>query len=157
MLSCLLALVASGAPWVSGQVLELEVGEERVIRVPGVQRIAVSSVSLYDVKTMGRDEVWFKGFAVGKTTVLLWTNDGTRLTIPLSVVAHRSRPAPVAVTKSKGRAVGADGGVSGSLEVFEFPAELVDVREVGRADGGVHFVGTDRNGSKYDLVLTPRP
>ncbi len=89
--------------------------------------------------------------------MLVWTRDGTRLAIPLSVVAHRSRPAPVAVTKSKGRAVAADGGVSGTLEVFEFPAELVDVREVGRADGGVHFVGTDRNGSKYDLVLTPRP
>jgi hypothetical protein len=31
MLSCLLALVSAGAPWVSGQLLELEVGEERVI------------------------------------------------------------------------------------------------------------------------------
>lgn len=157
MLSCLLALVASAAPWVPGQSIELEVGEERVIRIPGLQRVAVSGTFGYDVKTRGHDELLLIGLAVTKSTLLVWTSRGDRLTIEFSVVAKRARSSPVAVTKSKGRAVGADGGVSGSLEVFEFPAELVDVREVGRADGGVHFVGTDRNGSKYDLVLTPRP
>lgn len=157
MLSCLLALVTAGAPWVPGQAIELEVGEERVIRVPGIQRVAVSNTVGYDVKTLGNDALLLIGLAVTKSQLLVWTSRGERLTIEFSVVAKRARSSPVAVTKSKGRAIGADGGVSGSLEVFEFPAELVDVREVGRTDGGVHFVGTDRNGSKYDLVLTPRP
>lgn len=157
MLSCILALVTSVAPWVPGQVLEVEVGEERVIRIPGLQHVAVSNTVGYDVKTPGRDELVLVGLAVAKSTLMVWTSRGERFAIEFSVVPKRVRSSPVAVTKSEGRALGADGGVSGSLEVFEFPAELVDVREVGRADGGVHFVGTDRNGSKYDLVLTPRP
>lgn len=156
MISCLVALVTSAAPWVPGQVIELEVGEERALRLPGLQRVAVSNTIGYDVKTRGNDELVLIGLAVTKATVLVWTRH-ERFAIELSVVAKRVRSLPVAVTTSRGKAVGADGGVSGSLEVFEFPAELVDVREVGRADGGVHFVGTDRNGSKYDLVLTPRP
>jgi len=89
-------------------------------------------------------------YAEPRATLLAWTGDGIRLTLELSVVAHRARSTPIAVNTSKGRAAGVDSGVSGSLEIFEFPADLVDVREVGRGDGGVRLVGTDRNGSRYD-------
>lgn len=34
---------------------------------------------------------------------------------------------------------------------------LKDVRQVSEVDGGLHLVGTDANGARDDLVLTPRP
>ncbi|MBL8922408.1 MAG: hypothetical protein JNJ54_26385 [Myxococcaceae bacterium] len=47
--------------------------------------------------------------------------------------------------------------MAGQVTVFEVPVELKDVREVSATDGGLHLVGTDANGARYDLVLTPRP
>jgi Flp pilus assembly secretin CpaC len=153
----LLLIAVLNAGWTPGDTLELEVGETRVIRIPGLQRVAVSNVSCYDVKTLGRDQLLFQGTAEGGTTVLVWTAKGERFSIPLKIVPARPRVVQIPTTSAKGVVVRPDGGTAGQVDVFEVPVELKDVRQVSEVDGGLHLVGTDANGARYDLVLTPRP
>ncbi|MBL8922407.1 MAG: hypothetical protein JNJ54_26380 [Myxococcaceae bacterium] len=67
MLRALLFSVLCAGAWRSGDELELAVGEVRVIRVPGLQRVAVSNVTCYDIKMLGRDELRFEGLAAGSS------------------------------------------------------------------------------------------
>jgi len=139
--------------------LELEVGEARVFRVPGVQRIAVSSATMYQVRTLDRDDLAIEGFETGRTTVLIWLANGKRRSVLLTVVPRHTPPPAVRVKGETRRAarLSPDGGVSrGEVEVFEIPEELHDLREVSTADGGVVLEGFTADGARRVITLTPR-
>jgi hypothetical protein len=71
--------------WNSGSPLRLSVGESVRIPVPkGVARIAVSG-SVFDVRTIGNQTIVVTGAAEGKSTLLAWSVDGSRMAAPIEV------------------------------------------------------------------------
>ncbi|MBL8914682.1 MAG: pilus assembly protein N-terminal domain-containing protein [Archangium sp.] len=126
------AATAEGA----GDVTRLGVGQATTLRFPGLRRIAVGDPSIADVKTVGSDELVAIGASAGKTTLLVWTNDGSRRALTLEVggdVANDEAATQLSV---------------GEQKVLQFPGlqriavgdpAIVDVKTIG--DGEVLLVG----------------
>jgi hypothetical protein len=70
--------------------VELAPGLQKILDVPGIQRIAVGDASIADVKTIGDDEILLIGMDPGRTTLLVWTEKGRR-----SYTVHVAPPAPI--------------------------------------------------------------
>lgn len=65
--------------------IALGVGTQKVINVPGIARIAVGDPSIADIKTLGNSQVLIIGAGEGRTTLLIWKANGTRLSYLISV------------------------------------------------------------------------
>lgn len=66
--------------------ISLGVGIQKVINVPGVQRIAIGDPGVADVAPLtGGNQVLVVGKSEGKTTLLIWKNNGSRLSYLISV------------------------------------------------------------------------
>ncbi|MHB8877814.1 MAG: type II and III secretion system protein family protein [Myxococcaceae bacterium] len=79
------ALVAFGASAQEGSTISLGVGTQKVITVPGINRIAVGDPAIADVKTIGNNQVLIIGAGEGKTTLLIWKSSGQRVSYLVSV------------------------------------------------------------------------
>ena len=82
-------------PAPSGQVLpqvRLQRGESKILKIPGLQRVAVGDPSTVDVKTIGGDRLEVIGVDAGRTTLLAWTTSGERYTANLEVAGTRAGP-----------------------------------------------------------------
>ena len=76
----------AAAAWAQeGGTISLGVGTQKVITVPGIQRIAVGDPSVADVKTIGNNQVLIIGAGEGKTTLLIWKGSGQRVSYLVSV------------------------------------------------------------------------
>jgi eukaryotic-like serine/threonine-protein kinase len=58
--------------------LSLSKGEQRVLDVPGMVRVAVGNPQVVDVKTIGGNELLVVARGSGRTNVLVWTSGGAR-------------------------------------------------------------------------------
>jgi serine/threonine-protein kinase len=67
------------------QLLELKVGERRVLRVPGLTRLALGEVGVAEARARPPDEVTLHALAPGATHLLVWSADGTRWDYTLSI------------------------------------------------------------------------
>ncbi len=77
---------ASAQEEAAPQSIKVGVGENKVLKVSGgITRLAVGSAQIADVRTLGTNEVLILGVAQGKTTLLVWRNEGPRLTYTISV------------------------------------------------------------------------
>lgn len=65
--------------------LNLGIGTQKVLTVPGISRIAVGDPSVADVKTVGNNQVLVVGAGEGKTTLLIWHGGGRRKSYTVSV------------------------------------------------------------------------
>lgn len=65
--------------------IALGVGTQKVMNIPGIQRIAVGDASIADVKTIGNNQVLIIGAGEGKTTLLIWKSSGQRVSYTVSV------------------------------------------------------------------------
>lgn len=65
--------------------VELVAGEQKVLDLPGIQRIAVGDGAVVDVKTIGNNQVLLTAQSEGKTTMQVWKSGGERLTYLLTV------------------------------------------------------------------------
>lgn len=139
------------ASWVLLQVppdgvLRLELGEERALRFPGLQRIAVS-VGTADCKTVGNSEVLFLGTQLGKAPFLGWLSNGQRVTFMVQVVPAKAKgPKKVPTTTRQ----------QGDVTVFEFNEDLAEITDTREVDGGIMIRGRDRKGLAVEVMLTPR-
>ncbi len=83
------ALVASMIATVSlaqdGGPVSLGVGTQKVLTVPGIQRVAVGDPAIADVRTIGNNQLLIIGSAEGKTTLLVWKTSGQRISYLISV------------------------------------------------------------------------
>lgn len=68
-----------------GGPLALGVGTQKVITVPGIQRVAVGDPNVADVRTIGNNQLLIIGSAEGKTTLLVWKTSGQRISYLISV------------------------------------------------------------------------
>ena len=65
--------------------IALGVGTQKVINVPGIARIAVGDPAIADIKTLGNSQILIIGQGEGRTTLLIWKGNGTRLSYLISV------------------------------------------------------------------------
>jgi pilus assembly protein CpaC len=52
--------------------ITLRVGRTKILKVPGLSRVALGDRSIADVKTEGENAVRLQGMSEGKTTLLVW-------------------------------------------------------------------------------------
>lgn len=74
--------------------INLGVGTQKVVSMPGIQRVAVGDDSVLDIKTIGNNQVLLVGLSAGRTTLLIWEKSGKRLSYEVLV-----RSADAAVPK----------------------------------------------------------
>ena len=69
----LLPVLFLALPAAAEEPLRLAPGEQKVIEVPGVRRIAIAAPDIADVKTLGKSQLLITGQRRGRTTLTLWT------------------------------------------------------------------------------------
>ncbi len=72
------AVIPAGTHLGEGTRISLAVGEERVLQVENMSRIAVGATGIVDVKMQGNDKLRFIGVGPGTTVLLLWQKDDNR-------------------------------------------------------------------------------
>ena len=84
--ACLAAMVLGATALAQeGGNIALGVGTQKVITVPGIQRVAVGDAAVADVKTIGNNQLLIIGASEGKTTLLIWKSSGQRVSYLVSV------------------------------------------------------------------------
>src|SRR5437763_1723303 len=79
-------LFASGSAFAQeGGTIALGVGTQKVITVPGIQRVAIGDSAIADVKTIGNNQLLVIGQGEGKTTLLIWKQSGQRVSYLITV------------------------------------------------------------------------
>lgn len=84
-LAMVLAFSGSAFAQDDSSTISLGVGTQKVINVPGIARIAIGDPSIADVKPLGSSQVLIVGQAEGRTTLLIWKSNGSRLSYLISV------------------------------------------------------------------------
>ena len=82
VLAMMLALPAASQ---DGGNIALGVGTQKVLQMPGIQRVAIGDPNVADVKTIGNNQLLIIGSTEGKTTLLVWKTSGQRVSYLLSV------------------------------------------------------------------------
>lgn len=85
LLACGLFATAATAAAEEGSTINLGVGTQKVINVPGASRVAVGDASVIDVKNLGNNQLLISGQAEGKTTLMVWKSSGQRVSYLVSV------------------------------------------------------------------------
>lgn len=85
-LGALVTLVAS-APALAqeGSTVNLGVGTQKVLTIPGLSRVALGDPSVAEVKTLGTGQLLITGQQEGKTTLLVWKSSGQRISYLVTV------------------------------------------------------------------------
>ncbi|MCY1077186.1 type II and III secretion system protein family protein [Archangium lansingense] len=85
-LGTLLALFAAGSARAQeSSTINLGVGTQRVITVPGTTRIALGDPNVAEVKVIGNNQILLQGQAEGRTTLLVWKSSGQRVSYLVTV------------------------------------------------------------------------
>ena len=78
----------------SGGQLSLTAGEQKVMSIGKIRRVAIGNASIADVKTIDDDKVLLIGNGEGHTTLQVWKSDGTRASYLVSVNGHTRQRRP---------------------------------------------------------------
>jgi Flp pilus assembly secretin CpaC len=91
-------LFASGALAQEGGTIALGVGTQKVITVPGIQRVAIEDSAIADVKTIGGNQLLVIGNGPGKVALLIWKTNGQRFSYAVEVKGNIDDLAGAAVS-----------------------------------------------------------
>lgn len=80
---------APGEELPDGTTLFLELGGSRVLKVKGIQRIAVTNNGVYDVMNLGQDRVRVLAHGLGKASLFMWRTNGNRVFHPVTVLERQ--------------------------------------------------------------------
>jgi len=69
----------------TGHAVTLEIGRQTVITMAGTKRVAIGDPSICDVKTRPNDALELLGRSKGTTSLLIWTADGVRHDLTITV------------------------------------------------------------------------
>lgn len=75
-IAALLAVFATTA--FAQRPLQLAVGAQKTLSLPGLQRVALGDPSVADVKTLGNSELLVIGVSAGHTTLLVWKTGASK-------------------------------------------------------------------------------
>ncbi|OJH35035.1 type II and III secretion system protein family protein [Cystobacter ferrugineus] len=81
----LTVLVAASAQAQDSSTLNLGVGAQKVLSIPGMTRISIGDPGVAEVKALGPGQVLVLGQGEGKTTLLVWKGNGQRVTYNIAV------------------------------------------------------------------------
>src|SRR5690242_8604184 len=87
-IAALTASAALGQP--DGGTIPLGVGQQRVIQLGDVARVAIGDPEIADVKQVGGGELLLTGIGEGRTSLLVWRGNRTRA--GYTVVVRRQDP-----------------------------------------------------------------
>ncbi len=79
---------AAEQPPTESQLLELKVGEARVLQVPGLTRMALGTMGIAEVRVEASGSVRIEALAPGAPHLLVWSADGQRRDYTLSITAR---------------------------------------------------------------------
>lgn len=65
--------------------LDLAVGAQKVLTIPGIQRVAIGDPDICDVKVNGNSQLRLIGVHKGVTTLIVWKTGGARLEYTIHV------------------------------------------------------------------------
>jgi pilus assembly protein CpaC len=88
-----LALWTAGAMAAEENVINLGVGAQKVLTIPGVTRVAVGSQDVAEVKAIGNNQILVTGTGEGRTTLVIWKGSGQRVTYV--VIVRKQDPGEV--------------------------------------------------------------
>lgn len=90
-----LAILSASHAWGADKQITLYPGEQTVLEVTALQRIAVGDPSVVEASTLGDGrEILIVGRGLGRTNIILWNVEGRRQTLDVSVVpAHLAKSA----------------------------------------------------------------
>lgn len=84
-IAALLAVPLAAQAQESGNTIALGVGSQKVISVSNVAKIAVGDPAVADVKPVGSNQILVVGVAEGRTTLIIFRTNGSRLSYLISV------------------------------------------------------------------------
>ena len=84
LLSLWAVVGGAGEPEADAIGIEMHQGVEKVLTVPGVQRLAIGDVAVAEVRLGEGDEIVITARGPGKTTLMVWSN-GVRRAYLISV------------------------------------------------------------------------
>lgn len=113
LLAALVLTAAPASPLPDGTTVKLKPNTERVLKIPGLARIAIGDPEVADVRPKGATEVSIRGLVDGRTELLVWTANGSRFRYPIVVGNPKTAPEN-AQTQSLDAVVSA--GSAGTLE-----------------------------------------
>lgn len=94
-IAALLVVCATAA--FAQQPLQLAVGGQKSLTLPGIQRVAVGDPAIADIKTIGHSELIVIGASPGRTTLLVWKRGvqaPEKFEVTVSGAGHPAAPAP---------------------------------------------------------------
>lgn len=59
-------------------VVNLGVGKQQVLNIPGMQRVSIADSSVAEVRNVGSNQLLITGVSDGRTSLLVWQNNGQR-------------------------------------------------------------------------------
>jgi Flp pilus assembly secretin CpaC len=65
--------------------LDFDPGEQKVLRVPGATQLAIGDPDVAEANVQGTDQVLVEALGTGKTTLLVFTSSGQRLSFLIRV------------------------------------------------------------------------
>lgn len=82
------AVVAASLPALAAEpeVVEVGLGREKVLTVPGLQRVAVGDAAIADVKTIGSEQILVLGSSLGETTLQAVLKSGEKRSWAVEVI-----------------------------------------------------------------------
>jgi Flp pilus assembly secretin CpaC len=98
----LFALTLSTLPASAEERIELKVGEQRLITVGELTRLALGDVDFAEVRTVGTTQVEVTGQAPGSTKLLVWKRSGERVEYTVTVSGEKASAEDETVTLKKG-------------------------------------------------------
>ncbi|MBN2693219.1 pilus assembly protein N-terminal domain-containing protein [bacterium] len=63
----------------AGDTIDMGVGQQKVVNVKGLQRVAIGDPGVIDVQAVGADQIIITAKKHGRTTLILWLNNGKRI------------------------------------------------------------------------------
>ena len=65
--------------------IDLGVGQQKVVNVKGLQRVAIGDPGVVDVQAIGSDQLIITAKKHGRTTLILWLTNGNRVSYTVRV------------------------------------------------------------------------
>ncbi|WP_164010766.1 pilus assembly protein N-terminal domain-containing protein [Pyxidicoccus trucidator] len=127
----LFALALASMPARAEERIELKVGEQRLLTVGALTRLALGEMEFAEVRTVGTTQVEVTGLAPGSTKLLVWKRSGERVDYTLEVTGEAAKapgvvsPPEETVTLKKGAT--RDVHVKGLMRVAVGDPKVADI------------------------------
>ena len=94
-------------------------GRQKVLKIKGIQKVAIGNPSVADVKPLGTNQVLVTGVGVGKTTLIIWKKSGEQESFYIKVSARDPKSLQAEISKMLGDREGISIRLVGEMVVMD--------------------------------------